>query len=654
MARPTTPLPISSDAQQNVVNYLTAALTLYGGSFNIRAQLEARDRAYYREEDRSSEQRKAQAANLSGDPSKIQNITVPVVMPQVETALGQYSEIFLTGYPIFGVVAPPEQADAIEAMEAVIADNSIRGLWVSELMKTLRNGLKYDLGAIEVVWEKKKTFNIETPELASMQRGKVSEAVYEGNFMYDRTPYNLILDVRVAPDRNHIDGEYAGYTEMLSRIVVKKRMEDLDVFGTMNFKAAWESGTPTSTTANSPTGNFYVPSINPNALLPTVDRLEFSWINWAGLTGRDGTDAVKYRDSYEWTVLYCRIIPMDFGMSVPGRSEIQIWKFIIINRQVVIFAERQTNAHNYLPIVVCKPSNDGMGYQSKSFAENATPVQQISSSLVNSGLASQRKKVYDRIFYDPTKVRKQDIDNISPVARIPVKNSAMGKSLSDAVYAVPYRDDGAMDTFAMSQQVVAMGDVINGINRVSQGQFQKGNKTRTEFETTMGNSNVRQRMGAMALELTFFAPIKEIIKANILQYQPPVTIVSSPPDAEQKTVKVDPAALRKAMISFKLSDGLLPSSKLMDTSTMQVLWNAAGVMPEIRAEYDLMGMLAYQMKLQGGGWMSQFKLTPEQQQQQIAQIQAAAQASDPANVNKAAAANTAANAAANATNQGAA
>lgn len=650
MAKPSTPLPIPPVAQQNVINYLKSAMTLYGGSFNIRSQLEARDRAYYREEDTTETHLRAKQANLAGDATKIQNVTVPVVMPQVETALGQYAEIFLTGYPIFGVVAPPDQADAIESMEAIIADNSIRGCWVSELMKTIRNGLKYDLGAIEVVWEKKKTFNIGTPQLANLSRGEVSESIYEGNFMYDRSPYNLILDVRVSPDRNHIEGEYAGYTEMLSRIATKQRMDDLDPLGTMNFKAAWESGTPESSTSSDPAGNFYTPNINPNALLPNTANLQFSWMNWVGLEGNNGADAIKYKDQYEWTVMYCRIIPKEFGINVQDRTHIQIWKFIVINRQIVIFAEMQTNAHNFLPIIVCKPSNDGLGYQSKSFAENVTSVQQISSSLVNSGLSSQRRKVYDRIFYDPTKIRKQDIDNTSPVARIPVKNSAMGKGIADAVYVSPYRDDGAMETFQMSQQIVGMGDIINGVNRVSQGQFQKGNKTRTEFETTMGNSNVRQRMGAMALELTFFSPIKDIIKANILQYQPPVTLVSNKPDGASKTVEVDPSKLREAMVSFRLSDGLLPSDKLMDTSMMQVLWNAAGFMPEIRVKYDLMGMLAYQLKLQGGGWMSQFQRSEEQQAQQLAQMQAAAQASDPAGTGKAQAAQQTAQAA---TQQGA-
>lgn len=616
-----TPLPIPPAAQEKMVAYLTSAMTLYGGSFNIRNQLLARDRAYYREEDQSSEQRRAATAAANGDPTKVQNLTVPVVMPQVESALAYYTETFLSGYPIFGVVTSPAYADALEMFETVIADNCEMGCWPSELTKVLRDGLKYDLGAVEVVWEKKKTFNITTPELKKLQRGSVQETMYEGNFMYHRSPYNLILDTRVSPDKNHIQGEYAGYTELISRIETKKRMADLDPLGTMNFRAGLESGVTAASSSNSPTGNFYTPDINPNALLPTGQNVEFSWMNWAGVDATDGKNPIAYKNSYEWTVLYVRIIPKELGINVSDSKSVQIWKLIFLNRQVVIFAERQTNAHNYLPIICCKPSNDGMGYQSKSFAQNVEPTQQVATALQNSGLASQKKKVYDRMLYDPSKVRKQDIDNTSPVARIPVRNMQMGKALTEAVFPIPYRDDGVAEVMQMAQQVAQQGDLVNGQNRVQQGQFQKGNKTREEFSTVMTNSNSRQKMGAISLEFTFWAPIKLIVKSNILQYQPPVSIINT---AADKEVTVDPTKLREALIKFKISDGLLPSEKIIDPSMFQALLQAAPAMPQIQMEYDLMGMLDYIMKLKGAYWVKDFKLTPEQKAAKLAEMQQAA------------------------------
>lgn len=618
MALPNTPLPLSVEAQAGVVKYLSSATATYTTMYNIREQLRRRDLAYYREEDLTEEQMRAKLANTRGDARKLQNITVPVVMPQTEAALAYLSDVFLTGYPIFGTVAPPQDAAALKQFDAVITDNSIRFGWPASLMQALRNGLKYDLGAVEVTWDKKKIFSITTPSLQDISRGEKVESLYEGNNIKNLDSYNLILDSRVSPDANHLEGEFAGYSEMLSRIALKKRMEDLEgTGGTMNFKEAFECGT-TSVSSTAADASYYIPTINPEALLPAGQRLEHDWMQWAGMGGNN-RQRIAYQNSYEWTVLYARIIPLDFSMRVPNPSKVQIWKFIVINRQVVIYAERQTNAHNLLPIIICKPSNDGLGYQSKSFAENAMPAQSISTSLMNSALASQRRKVYDRMLYDPTKVRKEDIENTSPVARIPVKNTQFGKGFEGAVQAIPYQDSGVAEIIQLSQQVVSMGEVTNGQNRVQQGQFQKGNKTRREFETVMSNSNSRQKMQAIALEYSFFTPIKEIIKSNMLQYQTSTEVI----DRESKEkLMIDPSALRKALINFTLSDGLLSTEKIASLDVANTVIQAATAMPQVAADYDVMGILDYTWKLQGLHWIGDFKRTPEQLQQQMQNVAA--------------------------------
>lgn len=612
MPTPNTPMAIPGDAQDAVVMYLTSAIDLYATSYNVRTQMEARDRSYYRTNDWTEAQTRAKAANASGDASKTQNITVPVVMPQVESQLAYLQETFLTGSPIFGTVAPPDQGNAIGQMDAIIEDNSTRGGWANHLLQTMRDGLKYDLGAVEVVWENRKIFNIGTPQNTNLAEGTPLESYYQGNFIKHLDAYNLLLDVRVSPEKNHEQGEFAGYTDLISRIELKKRMEDMNPLGTMNFKKAFESpgpGTNINTDINAP---YYIPQINPDALLPVESRREFNWLSWANLADGERTAGINYGNSYEYTVLYARILPADFKINTRNRNHVQIWKFIIVNRKVVIFAERQTNAHNFLPIVCCKPSNDGMAWQSKSFAENAMPIQAISSSLVNSALESQRRKVYDRMLYDPSKVNKKDIDQISSVARIPVKNSQYGKGLADAVYQIPYRDDGVAEIMSLSQQIVQMADVVNGSNRVQQGQFQKGNKTRKEFETVMGSASNRQRMSALGLEYTFYQPIKTIVMSNILQFQPPTTIVSNKTGT---SVVVDPEVLRKAQLRFKLSDGFMPSEKLVSLELMGQLFNAAGALPQIAVEYDLMGMFVYSMQLQGASWLQDFKRAPDDQVQ---------------------------------------
>lgn len=625
MPAPTTPMPISPDAQDCVINYLESAVTAYSTNYSIRSQLEARDRAYYRTEDQTSAHLKAKAANKAGDASKIQNVTVPVVMPQVETELSYLQEVFLTGYPIFGTVAPPAQAEAMMQMDTIVGENSVRAGWPLELLKAMRDGLKYDISAVEVVWENRKLFTIGTPEDTNISQGTPTETYYQGNFIKRLDMYNVILDTRVDPEKIHTEGEFAGYTEQISRIELKKRMEDLPPLGTMNFRKAFESPSPDSNTSDN-TGGYYQPSINPEALLPVENRKDFNWMGWAELTDSRRPDSISYKTIYDWTVLYARILPADFKLNTRNKNHVQIWKFIIINHKVVIFAERQTNAHNYLPIIIGKPTADGMGYQSRSFAENVEGIQSVASSIINSGLESQRRKVYDRMFYDPSRINKKDIDMVSAVARVPVKSSGYGKTMSDAVYQVPYRDDGVAETVSMSQTVAQMGDIINGQNRVSQGQFQKGNKTRKEFDTVMGNQSSRSRMRALALEYSFFVPIKEIIKSNILQYQPPTSLINRDTKA---VVQIDPSVLRKAIVEFSMSDGYLPSDKMVGAETFGTMIQAAQAMPEVRAEYDIVGAFIYSQQLQGANWLPQFKRSDEDKKAYLAQMQAAAAVTGP-------------------------
>lgn len=608
-----TKAPISLATHGNIITYYNNVVNQFITSFNIRQVMQLRDLAYYRKNDNTRAQALASTYNQVGQADKIQNTTIPIVMPQVESALAYHAGVFLTGYPIFSTVAPPEQADAIGQMDAIISDNQTRGAWPMHLLKTIRNGLKYDLGAVEVTWETKKNNRVGTPQIDKLTQGSVDEVIWQGNVIRDLDPYNLLLDTRVSPEENYLYGELAGYTKLMNTVAMRQAMDELDPLYTFNYDKAFDSPS-TGVDVNGNNASYFIPSINPDALLPPSQNNAFNWTNF--LSGRQGSSgrstSINYQSAYEWAVIYVRLIPEIFGLRSKDAKRVEIWKFIIINKAVVIFAQKQDNAHNFLPIIVCKPSNDGLGWQSASFAQNAEPYQYVASALVNSAIESQRRKVYDRIFYDPNRVAKKDIDNVSSVARIPVKNSQYNKDIASAIHISPYRDEGISEILAFSQNVTQMADVAVGQNRVQQGQFQKGNKTRREFDTTMSNANSRQQMSAIGLEYSFFTPIKEIIKSNILQYQPPTTIVNA---NTSQPVAVDPTVLRKAIISFKISDGLLPTEKLVNGELFTVLMQSAQAIPELRAEYDIMGIFNYQMELQGADWLKSFKRSPEEANQ---------------------------------------
>jgi hypothetical protein len=607
MATADTPFILSKKSHDALLQFEKQCLELQTRSWNIRTQMLNIDRAYQREIDFTVEQSRSKTANRYGDPNKFQNITVPVVMPMVEAAVTYQSSVFLTGTPLFGVVANPANIDAALQMETVIEDQSVRGGWVRELMLAFRDGFKYNLGVCEITWDRQVTAALETDLGFSTRQARPKEIIWEGNMLRRCDPYNTIFDTRVAPTRIHSDGEFAGHTRMMSRIQLKDFINKLPE--KMNVTAAFESGLGSAgVSANAVDGGFYIPQINPDALIDRDPRISTNWLAWAGISGADRDRRINYKDMYEVTTLYARILPSDFKLIVPSSNTPQVWKFIVVNHSVIIYAERQTNAHNYLPMLFMQPLEDGLEYQTKSLATNVRPIQDITSAMWNSVIAARRRAISDRGIYDPSRIAEHHMNNENPAAKIPVRPSGYGKPVADAYYPIPFRDDQSGVLMQESAQILQFANVISGQNPVRQGQFVKGNKTRDEFQTVMSNANGRDQVTSMLLESQFFTPLKEIIKLNILQYQGGTSLFNR---ERQQQVQVDPVALRKAVIEFKISDGLTPSSKILNSEAFTVGLQTVATSPQIGAGYNVTQMFSYMMKTQGAD-LRPFEKSPEQ------------------------------------------
>lgn len=611
-----TPILLSKKSQEALLQYHHQCYELQTSNWNLRHQMEKIDRAYMRENDLSNEGAKARLANRYGDPTKFQNITVPVVMPMVEAAVTYQASVFLTGHPIFGVVSNPKTIDAALQLETVIEEQSVRGGWVRELMMFFRDGFKYNFAAIEVNWDRVVTAALETDLGFSTTQARPKEVIWEGNCLRRRDPYNLIFDARVAPAEMYWKGEFAGYTEVFSRIQLKAFIASMPDKMVDNIVPAFESGFGFSgITSAATSGGFYIPSINQEALVDCDPRTTTNWLAWAGVAGRE--QKIQYKNMYEVTTLYAKILPSDFGMKVPSPNTPQVWKFIFVNHSVLIYAERQTNAHGYLPILFSQPLEDGLDYQTKSLATNVSPIQDITSAMWNSVIAARRRAISDRGIYDPSRIAEHHINNENPAAKIPVRPAAYGKPVADAYYPIPFRDDQSPVLMQESQQLLQFANIVTGQNPVRQGQFVKGNKTRSEFDSVMSNANGRDQLTSMLLESQVFTPLKEIIKINILQYQGGTSLFNRD---LQKQVEIDPVALRKAVLEFKISDGLTPIDKLINSDALQVAMQVIGSSPQIATGYNLAPLFSYMIKTQGGR-IQEF----EKSQEQIAYEQAVGQ-----------------------------
>lgn len=607
---PRPPPPINNKLEETLVTYSTVAQGMLYNNFALRDSLAYVDRAYMREMDYTLEQNRARLANNSGDPTKFQNVQVPVVMPQVRAALGYLTNVFLTGYPIFGVVADKNNADAAMQMETIFAENSRTAQWQRHLLMFFLDGLKYNLHALEVIWGKKTVSGVDT-DVAAKAGTRPKETIWNGNEVRRLDLYNSFWDTRVLPAELSAKGEYAGYSELLSRTALKQYLNDL--FGYINPTTVDRALASTFGGGAAATGwtpfAYYQPLINP---MPFINNnvLQFDWMAWATAARQPGGVMPNYGNFYIKTVQYCRIVPADFNMEVPGRNTPQIWKLVIINGSVVVQWERVQTANNYLPILMGQPLEDGLGMQTKSFATNVIPMQQVASAMINGFVASKRRLIGDRMLYDPLRVRESDINSDSPTAKIPVRPAAYGKPLNEAVFPIPFRDEQTASFLQGSELVMRYANMINQQNPAQQGQFVKGNKTLHEYDDVMGHGNVGNQVIAITIENQVFTPLKDILKLNVLMFQQEAVLYNT---QTRQSVTINPTTLRQTAVQFLISDGLVPKDKEMNGEEWTVAMQTIATVPQLQQQYDFTGIFTYMMQMRGAD-LKQFEYSPEQRQ----------------------------------------
>jgi hypothetical protein len=79
----------------------------------------------------------------------------------------------------------------------------------------------------------------------------------------------------------------------------------------------------------------------------------------------------------------------------------------------------------------------------------------------------------------------------------------------------------------------------------------------------------------------------------MLQYQTAGTIYSP---SQGKDVQVDPLALRKAVLNFKVTDGMLPKEKVISKDSMQMAAQVIGSSEALAAGYNVAPLFSYLFK----------------------------------------------------------
>lgn len=577
------------------------------------------DKLLEKESNNTPETLRGRAANKMGDKSKIANIEIPLTEIQKSTVLAYLTGTFLTGHPIFAAVSTREKEEAAAMLTALSARDEQQFGWMGELLQALDNTLSYNVGPVEVIWSSKRTPSAKTKIEGgnSTKTATVSSVLYEGNKIKALDPYNVFWDRSVPPHKVHSEGTYAGYVERLNYIQLKLRYHDWNSIYTIkvNIDKIFSGQCGPGSNAH-----YYAPQVrlNSNAFDPN---------NWQAFFGNIPTHQYpaegNKRSFYEVVTMYSKIIPKEYDVSVPSAGEPQLFKMIWVNG-LLAYVEPVVVGHAYLPIIIGQYRPGGT--DNKSFVEFLEDLQNLSTALMTATLASMRRAVGDRMVYNPRVFRKEDIDSPNPTSKIPMITNAYNNDVRTAIMQIPFVDNISPNFQANIGFAVQLAEESTGANRAARGSFVKGNKTRHEFDTVMGNAESRMQLGALRMETNFFSPIKEIIKINYLIQTQTQTIQDRATDT---TVEIDPVLLREVAPDFKMADGIMPSTKLANTDVLIQGVNAMMMDPILSVEYDVGGIIISALQQQGFPELHKYKRTPEQQQQVLAMRQQQTQAETP-------------------------
>lgn len=598
-AAPGTPdvLTVTSESQDLLLKYMQACYTVRDEGWQLRNRLEDVDRSYMREKDFTEEQRKAEAANRNGDPTKLQNPTIPIVMESVENTVGFLTNVFLTDYPMFKFVTNPQAQPLALQWNTLVGEDQIYFKWAGQFNIAFRNGAKYNFAPIEVDWCRYKKYK---PTNSAQGKGvALEQVVYEGNKIKAIDPYNLIYDPRVPIHEVHTRGEFIGYIEQMSRVEAKSFLFSLGDDRLKNDKKAFEGGDWGVI--------YYIPQINPRVILRNRNWNDgaFDWTKWAF---GGAQSHINYKNMNTVVTLYAKIMPYEFKIHAPKDQTPDIWKLVAMNG-VLVWAQPMPNAHDILPIIIAQPKVDNLSHQTKSQAENQVPFQDIVTSLTNARMSAARRRINDRMLYNPLLVDPDHINSPNAAAKIPIRPTAYGRKLEEAIYPIPFEDRESGQYIQDAGLMQGWSQRMDGRNNTSMGQYQKGNKLNDEFHETMANAGIQDRTQALMWESFAMTDIKTILKDNYLQFTPQGEKYNR---TEEKMIKIDPVELRKTAAEFEVGDGLLPVQRLARTDVMQGFFEWIRQDPALRGQYNLAPLATYMMQVQGVDKLEAFEKSPEQ------------------------------------------
>lgn len=600
-------------SEDKLLQYISPFITANSGLSDHRARLEKIDRLIqrsYKGENKYSCGHSVDSHCSCKDkktlPPEEDNVTIPVVGPQLSTLSAQLSKVFLRTDPPLRMFSAPAASEIAIKYNILYGQYSRKFQWRRNLLLCVRDAVSYNFCAAEVRWKARavKTVTNEIDTLTGST--KTAKAFETGESIKHIHPYNVIWDGSVPLNEVVSRGAYAGYVESYTKIALAQFCMDEGIDVSFDL---WEK---ISAAQNSNAGlAYYVPKINAVESNDSVELTHDEIFDGKSTHKNTRTSTAEFNV----TTLYIRAIPFDFGITEPNSTDISIIKLIIVGKNILLDYKILDNAHNLFPIIFGQTDESALELNSFTQAEELAPIQNTATKLYNTELASSRRLIADRALYDSNLITKDAVNNPSPTAKIAVKRSMHGSfRLSDAYFPIPYEDRALGVRLNFANSLLGFASQITSANQTMQGQFVKGNKTASEFGTTMAMAGDRLVQSAIFLDDQFFAPLRTILMSDTLQYQNNIQVFNK---ESGDFIDVDMSELRNAPLDFEIAAGLVPAEEIESLDALQVLIQTIMSREDLSQEFKTVDAICYIADLMGVKYLKRFQKSSEQMQAEM-------------------------------------
>lgn len=527
--------------------------------------------------------RRREIDNRKGQGPKPVDANLQLIVSKVEDIVTYIMGVTCPDTGMYAAYAPKEQQQVANAFALLMNQHGEEFEHYRHYCVGTYNAMKYNIGGWVNEWEERYGILISNDaETGEVTRREAVISQGNANIAFD--PYNTLLDPAVSPIDINREGEFFATVEIVTKFKLQFDEQQGKVFLGKKWEEKLSGKAALSYYRDKPIVRELFPASAGNGRVDHISVLT------AG-ANKDGP-----LDIYERMFFYCRIIPSKFGLSSPfgDPDKFQIWRFTVINGTTIVRAVHLHNAHGMLPIAVTMPSENNLGTETKSMAEQMIPLQRFASFQMNVKQRADRKKLYGVLVYDqeliPLMEHADALGGKVP-ARTPRHNQ---KSIRESFAVINDTPDtanvmrdigdiaGLMDRMFPSDNVRQVADLERA--------------TKYQAAATVQSSNRRNHKTAKIVNDQAISKLRHMMMYNIYEFQPAIDLVD---ERTGDIMSIDPSTLRNTKLQFSISDGLKGIDRLMLLSNMMEITNMILQSAMANQQLDVIAWINYMTQLMG-------------------------------------------------------